>query len=165
MNTEMNYLKIQQDVLKNWFEAITKDRVVGYKYCEDENSSYVTDNKAVFVIPKRLWLLNSNEDDLFEKIQNNNIKKVLKEPSDLREYNKTNRIEIISNGYSKPITAIVLESKDSDSLIAYLNKKYLDVFSNDCVVKGTRPDYPFFVYETRDGELALAGVVMPVISN
>ena len=97
----MEFLKIQQNALKNWFEVKTKDRAVIYKYCENESGFCITDNKAIFIIPKCFWLLGNDEEGLFKK-DPNHIGRVLKEPSDLRQFEKTNRIEII-NDYSRNI--------------------------------------------------------------
>lgn len=153
----MKFLKLQTEILKDWFNYKTKDTAPKWKACKYKDDFYVTDNKVLVCIPKYFFILNVDEDT--PKLSETSVEKFTKEPSDFEVFEKTTRIETFSD-----CLATVYEPKQGDRKSVLLNKNYLNFFESDCIVKGTRPDYPVYIYETNlANEEIFRGILMPVV--
>lgn len=152
----MKTLKIQTEILKDWFDFRTKDRTPKWKACEYKGEFYVTDNKVLVRIPGDQFFLRI--DDETPKLYESSVERFTKEPYNLEVYEKTAKLETYSD-----FLALVYEPKLGDRKPVQLNKKYMDYFDSNCIVKTTRPDYPVYIYELNaEGNEVFRAILMTV---
>ena len=140
----MNYLKLQQDLIKELVNEPKKKQFIRIG-CIDGNVAILTEYSA-FIVPSDKFLLD------YEKIKNklmemeeHTIRKFI--PNDLVDVVKTNEIKVIPGQRlnSKPIhcNKYLIDNKTP----LYVNEKLMKYFDGENEYKGTNDKAPLFIYE------------------
>ena len=151
----MKFLKLQTEILKDWFDFRTKGKPYKWTACEIENGFCVSDNKVLVHIPRELFMLRL---EATPYLSPRSAQKVSEVPSDTEIFEKTGKMETYAD-----VLAVMFEPRQGDGKPIALNKKYLDYFDSDCIVKGTTPNHPVFIYEREGENEVFRAILMPVM--
>ena len=151
----MNYLKLQQDLIKELVNEPKKKQFIRIGRI-DGNVAILTEY-STFIVPSDKFLLD------YEKIKNklmemgeHTIRNFI--PNDLVDVVKTNDIKVIAGQRlnSKPVhcNKYLIDNKTP----LYVNEKLMKYFDGENEYKGTNDKAPLFIYEYDE----LVGFVLPV---
>lgn len=159
---EMNYIKLQQDIIKQVINKPTKRTFVGvakYNVNFTDNIVIITEHSAFFIPEDYFWLDYEKLSKELREFTSQNIESFLH--ADKQKYAiKTNESRTLDKAYcktKKPITCSIFKIKDEDVKV-FINDKLLTYFNGDNNYKAVSAKAPVYVYENE----TLVGFALPV---
>lgn len=151
----MNYIKIQNDILKAKDKYDISVKRFPYMYgCYDNNVGIVDDGKSIYLIPDKLFYL--DKDKIFNSVSSNIVEKMVKSELDTQSLIFTGNIRSLKD--CKIDVAILKDDKNNEIAFNIKYLKNIGLKANECTFKGTNYKSPIYVYEYD----RLAAIIMPV---
>ena len=149
----MDYIKIQEKMLKDAYERDTKLKKFSYRYGEtDEIIGITPDGHVMFFIPKDKVYVNT--DMIFKESIPVKLNCFIDSQKDQKDVLMTNQIEIIGNKIQVRLFKTVESSEN-----IWIDEKLLKYFDlKRSSFKGMNGRSPLFVYEYEN----LVGIILPV---
>lgn len=135
----MNYLKIQNEVLKSAYDRELKKKPFKWFYYETENELIIGIDYGFYVIPKRIAFLNVEK--TFNAPPCRAFKNII---DDLREFK-----DVVDTGVEKTLDDFTVHIFDcGDGEEVWINKNHLKMFDlKNSTFKGKNKKSPLFIYE------------------
>ena len=154
----MNYIKIQNDILKSKDKcskcSISVKRFPYMYGYYDNNVVIVDDRKALYLIPDKLFYL--DKDKIFNSVLSNIVEKMVKSELDTQSLIFTGNIRSLKG--CKIDVAILKDDKNNEIAFDIKYLKNIGIKANECTFKGTNYKSPIYVYEYDK----LVAIIMPV---
>ena len=147
----MNYIKLQQDILKAKFVEDTRGRKSPFAYgFYEESIAIVIDGHYIVFIPTCAFYLDLKK--TFPKLVPVNVEKIIK-PYDTEPITDTGMIRTVEDGLK-----VRVFSGKTDQI--WIDEKCFKYFGKDEVTeyRGTGKKYPIYLYEYE----VLVGMLLPV---
>lgn len=149
----MDYIKIQEKMLKDAYERDTKLKKFSYRYGEtDEIIGITPDGYIMYFIPKKMLYINTEM--IFKEIAPVKLNCFIDSQKDQKDVIMTNQIEITDNKVQVRLFKTVESSEN-----IWIDEKLLKYFDlKRSSFKGMNGRSPLFVYEYEN----LVGIILPV---
>lgn len=149
----MDYIKIQEKMLKDAYERDTKLKKFSYRYGEtDEIIGITPDGYIMYFIPKKMLYINTEM--IFKEIAPVKLNCFIDSQKDQKDVIMTNQIEITDNKVRVRLFKTVESSEN-----IWIDEKLLKYFDlKRSSFKGMNGRSPLFVYEYEN----LVGIILPV---